>query len=155
MNLITDRTLTDVERYIALRDKGFANLADEERAEWLSPMKGAYNYTDLNRVEEAVEYVTGRLRECGYYPAIGEINKTWAMDNIPTLADMNRYLDNVKAIRSAFSVMETTPYAADSMNGLTYKEANDIEQILFDVDMLIDNMISAWFFNGDLYSGEV
>lgn len=155
MNLIMDRTSTDVEHYLTLRNKGFANLTDKEKAEWFSHMKGAYNYSDLNRVEEAVEYVTGRLREYGYHPTVGEIKKTWKHDSIPTLADMNRYLANIKAIRSAFSTMTTTPQAPTSMKNFTFKEANDIERILYDVDRLITNMISVWYFSGDLYSGEV
>lgn len=154
MNLITNRTSTDVERYVTLRNKGFANLSDEERAEWLAPMKGAYNYTDLNRVEDAVYYLATRLREYGYSANIGEV-KTWTMNSVPTLADMNRYLENVRAIRNAFTTLTTTPYVTDSMKGFTFKEANDIEQILFDVNRLLENMISVWFFSSDIYSGEV
>ncbi len=154
MNLITDRTAADVERYLTLRNKGFANLTSDERTEWLSPMKGAYNFTDLNRVESAVDYVAGRLRERGYRVEIGAV-KTWTMDNLPTLADMNRYLNNIAVIRSAFATLSTTPKAPTSIKGFTYREANDIEQILIDVDQLLENMMNVWFFSGDLYSGEV
>lgn len=154
MNLITDRTAADVERYLTLRNKGFANLTVAEKTEWLSNMKGAYNYTDLNRVEEAVSYVADKLRERGYSVEIGTI-KTWTMSTVPTMADMNRYLNNIRAIRSAFATLSTTPQAPTSITGFTYKEANDIEQIIFDVNKLLENMMSVWFFSGDLYSGEV
>lgn len=154
MNLIMDRTAADVERYLTLRNKGFANLTSAEKAEWLAPMKGAYNYTDLNRVEEAVQYLAGKLRDRGYRVDIGTI-KTWTMNSLPTMADMNRYLDNIRVIRSAFATLSTTPQVPTSIAGLTYKEANDIEQIIFDVNKLLENMMSVWFFSGDLYSGEV
>ena len=154
MNLITDRTAADVERYLTLRNKGFANLTQAEKTEWLSPMKGAYNYTDLNRVEDAVVYVAGRLRERGYRVDI-TAGKTWTMTTLPTLSDMNAYLNNIKAIRSAFATLSTTPPAPSTIKGFTYKEANAIEQILIDVDQLLENMMSAWFFSGDLFSGEV
>lgn len=154
MNLITDRTAADVERYLTLRNKGFANLTAAERAEWLAPMKGAYNFTDLNRVEEAVQFLAEKLRDRGYRVDISEA-KVWTMSSLPTLADMNRYLDNVRVIRSAFATLGTTPQVPTSASGLTYKEANDIEQIIFDVNKLLDNMMSVWFFSGDLYSGEV
>lgn len=154
MNLIMDRTAADVERYLTLRNKGFANLTEAERTEWFSDMKGAYNYTDLNRVEEAVQYLAGRLSERGYIADIGA-TKTWSMDSLPTLADMNRYLNNIKVIRSAFATLSTTPQAPTSMKGFTYKEANDIEQIIFDVNKLLENLMSVWFFSGDLYAGEV
>lgn len=154
MNLITDRTAADVERYLTLRNKGFANLTAAEKTEWLSNMKGAYNYTDLNRVEEAVQYLADKLRERGYRVDIGTI-KTWTMSSLPTMADMNRYLDNVRVIRNAFATLSTTPQVPASISGLTYKEANDIEQIIYDVNKLLENMMSVWFFSGDLYSGEV
>ena len=154
MNLITDRTAADVERYLTLRNKGFANLTAAEKTEWLSNMKGAYNYTDLNRVEEAVGYVADKLRERGYRVDI-TAGKTWTMTSLPTLSDMNTYLNNIKVIRSAFATLSTTPQAPSTIKGFTYKEANAIEQILIDVDQLLENMMSAWFFSGDLFSGEV
>lgn len=64
--LITDRTLADVERVKALRKKGFAAMTSEERSEFLAPVKGAYNATDLNRVQEAMEYLAERFRGYGY-----------------------------------------------------------------------------------------
>ena len=154
MNLITDRTAADVERYLTLRNKGFENLTAAEKSEWLSSMKGSYNYTDLNRVEEAVQYLANKLRERGYRVDIGDI-KTWTMNSLPTMADMNRYLNNVRVIRNSFATIGTTPQVPSSMSNFTHKEANDIEQILFDVNRLLENMISVWFFSGDLYAGEV
>jgi hypothetical protein len=155
MNLITDRTAADVERYLTLRNKGFANLTSAEKTEWLAPMKGAYNYTDLNRVEEAVQYLANKLRERGYSVDVTLTKTTWTMNSLPTLSDMNRYLDNIKAIRSAFATLSTTPQAPSSMKGFTYKEANAIEQIIIDVNQLLENLTSVWFFSGDLFSGEV
>ena len=55
----------------------------------------------------------------------------------------------------AISVTEDTPPVPPDLEKLTYTEANDIEQILMDVDGLITNMMQAWYYAGDLYSGEV
>ena len=52
-------------------------------------------------------------------------------------------------------MMQTTPNVPPDMEKLTYQEANDIEQILTDIDRLITNMTFAWVYSGDLYSGEV
>ena len=154
MNLITDRTAADVERYLTLRNKGFENLTAAEKSEWLSNMKGAYNYTDLNRVEDAVQYLAGRLKERGYSADVSA-RKTWTMTSLPTLSDMNTYLNNIKVIRNAFATLSTTPQAPATIKGFTYKEANAIEQIIFDVNKLLENLMSVWFFSGDIYSGEV
>lgn len=154
MDLITNRTAADVERYQYLKNKGFDNLTDAEKAEWLSNMKGAYNYSDLNRVEAAVLYVADRLREYGYHLTI-ETHGEWSMGDVPTLADMTKYLANVKAIRTAFATLSTTPQVPDNMHHLSYQKANNIEQIIFDVDYLITNMMNSMFYSNDLISGEV
>ena len=83
--------------------------------------KGAYNYSDLNRVERAVAEIS----------ALARLNLTtkvdWTMWDIPTAADMTRYLSNIRAIKtySASSI----PLPA-SMNNLLYTDANNIELIL-------------------------
>ena len=44
LNLLTDRTARDVERWRLLHSKGYAALTAEEKSEWDAGMKGAYNY---------------------------------------------------------------------------------------------------------------
>lgn len=59
-DLITDRTQADVARVVALRAIGYDNMTAEEKAEYAAS-KGAYNYTDLNRVGNAIVYVKNLL----------------------------------------------------------------------------------------------
>ena len=153
-NLITDRTQADVERYAELKSKGFHNMTDDEKAEWEAHLKGAYNYIDMNRVESAVEYVANRLTEAGYI-VMPVVKKNWLVTDKPTLEDFNRYMKNVSDIRSALATFETTPEAPSTEKKLNYQTANAIEQILTDVDDLISKMVSAYFYSGDLYSGEI
>lgn len=79
----------------------------------------------------------------------------WKEYDAPTADQMAVYLLNVSIIRSVLAVIETTPEVPADMVNLTYAEANNIEQILKDIDLLITNMIAAWFYSGDLYSVEV
>ena len=153
-NLITDRTQADVERYSELRLKYLSGMTADEKTEWGTQLKGAYNYTDMIRVESAVEYVANRLTEAGYV-VIPVIKKNWSAADKPTLADFNRYMKNISDIRSALTTYETTPGAPTTDKKLSFQVANDIEQILTDVDDLISKMISAYFYLGDLYSGEI
>ena len=153
-NLITDRTQADVDRYMELKTKRLNDMTDAERAEWETFLKGAYNYTDMNRVESAVEYVANRLYENGYI-VIPIIKKNWSPTDKPTLNDLKRYMKNIADIRAALSTFETTPEAPTIERKLNFQIANDIEQILIDVDYLISKMMSAYFYSGDLYSGEV
>ena len=65
--LITDRTQSDVTHWKELHDKGWVGMTDEEKAEWnTASMKGAYNYTDLNRVVEAMDYLNNLFAGYGY-----------------------------------------------------------------------------------------
>ena len=63
--LVYDRTQADVDRVFTLKNKiltgGLTALTAEERTEYMAGMKGAYNYTDMNRVGQAVSYIANRM----------------------------------------------------------------------------------------------
>lgn len=83
--------------------------------------KGAYNYSDLNRVERAVAEIAETL-------GISLATKTnWAMWDVPRSSDMERYLYNIKVLRNAISSDIELP---ENMNRLTYDVANNLESIL-------------------------
>ena len=86
--------------------------------------KGAYNYSDLNRVERAVSEIADRK-------GLNLSTKTdWTMWDIPTEMEMNRYLSNIATIRRSLTNTVNLPVAPTSMNNFTYEEANNIELIL-------------------------
>ena len=86
--------------------------------------KGAYNYSDLNRVERAVAEISDIL-------GLGLTTKTdWGMWDIPTASDMERYLNNVAVLRERVVVSASVPALPTSMNNLTYTDANNIELVL-------------------------
>ena len=133
LSLITDRTRADVENET---DKGF------------------YNASDLNRVGAAVEYIAGRFAALGYACPV-TVKKDWLTSDAPTASQMEAYRQNIVTLRSRIAVMQSTPEAPASMAGLNYVKANNIEQILLDLDALIDKLIKSWYFSGELYAGEV
>lgn len=131
--LITDRTFDDV-RFLT--------------------EKGIYRAQDLNRVEAAVKYVAARLEARGYQVQT-EDGQTWEESDIPDFDQMERYLENLKAVRNAAPNLPGTPQVPPDMDMLTYREANDIEQILVDVDRIINNIEAAWMYSGEIYTGEI
>lgn len=152
--LITDRTQADVDRVLALSAKGWACMSAEERAEWSAGLKGVYNASDLNRVQEAMEYLAGVFGTYGYAVSL-QVMPTWSDSDIPTEAQMTAYLSNLAALRGVLVVLPATPAVPESMERLTYVTANDIERILADLDRQLANMAAAWFYAGELFSGEV
>lgn len=155
MQLITDRVQADVDRVAALAARVSAGTATAaELAEWQSDLKGAYKARDLNRVGAAVAYVAGRLTGYGYAVTVNP-KQDWTVSDIPTQESMTAYLADVAALRAALTVAADTPEVPEDMERLTWKEANNIEQILLDVDELLTRMAAAWFYSGELYAGEV
>jgi hypothetical protein len=83
--------------------------------------KGAYNYSDLNRVERAVAEISDMA-------GLGLVTKTdWTMWDVPTESDMNRFLGNINVLRTRYSNQFSLP---NSMSHLTYETANNIEKII-------------------------
>lgn len=153
MNLVTDRTQSDVDRWLELSQKGFQNMTDSEQQEWLNGMKGAYKLSDFERVTDFMQYLSNRLKTCGYAPKI--TIRTWLDGEILKTTDLNNYANSVKNLRSQFAVLSSTPQAPDSIIGITYTQANDIEQILLDVDLLLTNSQESVFYSGEIFSNEV
>lgn len=113
-----------------------------------------YNASDLNRVGAAVQYVAERFAAQGYAVAVSP-KTDWLASDIPTVSELETYRQNIAALRALLAVMPTTPKTPDSMAGLTYTEANSIEQILLDLDTLLTNAALAWYQSGEIYAGEV
>lgn len=156
--LITDRTDADFRYWEYLRDKGFENMTDAERSEWLSgKLKGSYHSSDLNRVGEALNYLCDRLTDAGYmtYATTFTAKTNWTIASIPTAADLTHYLKSVFNIREAMAQFEKTPLAPIDTGALNVEEANNIEKILIDIEILINNMLAARFYSSDIYVGEI
>ena len=133
LTLITDRTPEDVAQKTS---------------------KGFYNATDLNRVGAAVEYVAGRFQALGYDCPV-RVKKDWSESDTTTAGQMETYRQNIVTLRRQIAVLRTTPETPETIRQLNYIRANNIEQILMDLDQLITNIQKSWYFSGELFAGEV
>lgn len=132
--LITDRTQYHVDLLNSLRKKTWAEMSASERELWnTEAAKGAYNYTDLNRVETVV----GKIAEVRNITLTTKTN--WTPWDIPTEADMERYLSNVQILiddaefwkdPSIHGSAPVVPRIPKTMGNLTYQGANEIEYAL-------------------------
>lgn len=154
LELITDRTQADVDRWRSLRDKGWQNMTEAERSEWLAEMKGRYDHRDFNRVESAVATVTGTLRELGYLHTELSIKTDWTNRDIPTLTDWERYYGNVATLRGAIAAPYETPAAPTTGDPLDFRRANDIESILLALEGVAGKIENSWCYAGETYMGE-
>lgn len=150
MPCVTDRTQADVDRVKALNAKGWEAMTEAERTEWLAGLKGAYNVSDLNRVEHNVAYLAELLGEYGYSVTVSP-KVDWQVDDIPCAADMDAYLSDVKALKAAF--YGTTPLP-ESMNKISYTDANNIEKLLLEIETYINRMVAGFRKCGTFKSGQ-
>lgn len=116
--------------------------------------KGHYNAVDLNRVGQAMQYIGNLLHNYGYSIKISP-KTDWTMNDIPNQSEMNWYVHDLVALRNVIPVYTSTPTVPQHMDKLTWQKANDVEKILFDLNEIITKMEKAWFYSGDLYSGDL
>ena len=185
--LITDRKRADADRVVALSLMDYESMSDTERAEWNSDLKGAYNASDINRVESAVAYLAAALRvlpiELREYAENLDVGwdkyfdvpygsdaysvttkENWTLKDVPTPADMERYLANVVKLRNALEFTSDT--LPQTMENLWWNGANAIESALKNLDaaiiifsnnmqIMIENTAAAWVYSGETFMGEV
>ena len=69
---------------------------------------------------------------------------TWYESDIPTEGLMEQYLANVQHLRDTLILLDTTPPAPDDMALLNWVEANNIEQILVDIQTVLIRVVAAF-----------
>lgn len=154
-NLIYDRTpedVAEVRRLLAKLDPETGNgLTAAEQAKWDAGLKGAYNFTDLNRVESAVKTLAAALTSAGYPVEITPVlkgskseDREWQEGDIVRRAQWRTYLDNVQRLRDAYYTFAETGELPKPEDKLGYVGANTIEKVLADIDLLIDCMKSSY-----------
>lgn len=167
--LIFDRTQADVDRVKELNAKAMAGtLTSAERTEWASNMKGAYNSSDVNRVCKAVRYISDKLtgfpgeleayrlsKEVYQNPAltvpynpsdiIVSPKTDWAMTDYMNETAMNTYISDIATLREVLELPGGTPEAPATGQKMTFRIANDIEKILFDVGAEFNNLKDRLF----------
>ena len=118
--------------------------------------KGVYGVSDLNRVESAVAEVAV------LFPALDigltlETKTDWKLPGAfspaswPVESQMQRYLENVESIRSAFGISSQLP---KTMTRLTWSGANSIEEVLQTAWARADATIQTFRYSGEIYAGE-
>ena len=180
--LVTDRSQSDVARIKSLFAKGWENLTNAERAEYIgSPaplasvdgymlasldnfiiyaptgiQRGTYNATDLNRVNEAFVYLRDKMNGTYGFNLSLIIKTDWTRQDLGQLGAqtlMEQYRQNVVKIRGAITQITSTPAVPASMRFFTYQEANAIERILQDVEYLLSVMDTTFVSCGDAICG--
>lgn len=154
LSLVTDRTQADYEAWLTLSKIAWADMTDEQKTAWSVPMKGAYNYTDLNRVGTAMLTLQALFASYGYSVTV-DVRTDWSVGEWPSESPMDAYVQSLKNLRGALAQASTTPAAPDSMDNGTVVIWNNIEQILLDVEDALNRMAQSLWYAGEIGCGEV
>lgn len=143
---IFDRTQSDVDFAISKiaewKNTGSTNMYD---------LKGCLNTSDINRIEGDIRYLADNLSKLYYYSNI--TTRTWDTLGLPDVEDISRIIQNVAKIISAYHQTSTAPKLPETM--LTYTDINDLEQNLFLIKAILDNMITLFRECNTFECGEV
>ena len=137
---VFDRTQEDVDRVKYLREAILNHTNTEaEWTEYQSDMKGALNYSDLERIEKNLNTLANLF---------GLHLHSMARDSIPRIPYFTNLWKNVKLIRESPYHFYNTPKVPD-MPLNTYQKINDIERILWDAYIMFLNNEAAHYYAGN------
>lgn len=110
--------------------------------------KAYIDYADLNRIEEAISYLSDILNENNYKNRVN--TRSWSMSEMRKQEDCERIKQNYKILKNAFAYKFDIP----EFEWGSIEEANEIERILKDLSLFIDKMIYSFRYIGTFNSGE-
>lgn len=112
-------------------------ITDRTQADIYNDTDRAYIcYLDLNRIEEACRYLAE-------YLGVRIITKVWIMEDFRSDKEMQRIRQNIQTLREAYFAKESTPSTPTRITFSSINQANDVEQILKDIGVMCENMVSG------------
>lgn len=115
-----------------------------------------YGYTDLNRVETAVQEITSQFRALGIglnlkIKTDWKLPENYSQEEWPVRSQMDRYLGNVAEIKKLFPNQVILPA---SMENLTWIGANNIEKVLQIALIRVEGIKKTYRYSGEVFAGE-
>lgn len=157
--MITDRTQADVNEALRIRGKmqRGESLTPAEQSQYTNGLRGAYGPSDLNRVQDKVIELRSRLIANGVpVPPLQPPRESyWGVNKTFYAPDILTYLENVAILSGAYYVLPGTPQTPNMDDWIDYICANNIEKILVDIEVLLDGMISMFFYAAEISSGDL
>lgn len=149
--MITDRTQEDVNAAISIRGKKVKTFEELTESEIETLEKGTITINTLNRIETKQAELKDLLNYMGYWNT-PITNKLWDYTQIFNADEFQRIIDNLNVLREAFFVYTDTPNTPPI--SYHYESINALEKILFDLDVMINDVKSNYRECGTFESGE-
>lgn len=137
---------------LILQGDGRAHIEDDSlvvRIGVVYDLKGCLNLIDINRIEGNIEYLAEKFLKFGYPSDV--VIKKWDRDALPNEYDIQRIIDNVRALITAFYQPDNAPILPVTMS--SYNDINAIERNIDLIKYLLDCMVSSFKQVGAFKSG--
>lgn len=79
--------------------------------------------------------------------------KIWTKTDMPSPAEMEKYLDRIRAVRGASPGISDFPELPGDMDGMTVETANDLERTLLIAHRAMEALEKSRVYSGELQSG--
>lgn len=116
--------------------------------------KGAYNYNDLNRIENDCEYLMNLLNDSGLFlnKISIEVKTDWNINDIPTITEINRIRNNIITLNNmTLTDFEEIEFA----NTMDYVKANILEKDLYVIKSIVNSSTRELRKCNTFYCGEL
>lgn len=150
--MIFDRTQNDVDTAIILRREKVQKFQELTENEIETLEKGTLTINTLNRIENKQEELKNLFNDMGYWDT-PILTKQWDYSQIFKGEEFDRILSNLEILTKAFFVYKNTPDIPDN-NYRKYQTINDVEKIIYDLDVMINDIKSNYRECGDFECGE-
>lgn len=149
--MIFDRTQNDVDTAIILRSEKVQKFQELTEDEIAILEKGTLTINTLNRIETKQEELKNLFNDMGYWNT-PTTNKVWDYSQIFNVNEFQRIVDNTTILQNAFFVYKDTPGTPPV--SYHYNDINALEKILYDLDVMINDIKSHYRQCGTFESGE-
>lgn len=149
--MITNRTQYDVDTAILIRNtkvKKFEALTEND-INYLE--RGTLTINTLNRIENKQDELKNLFNDMGYWNT-PITNKVWGENYIFNADEFQRIIENTNVLRNAFFVYKDTPNTPPV--SYHWQDINALEKIIYDLDVMINDVKSHYRECGNFESGE-
>lgn len=148
--MIFDRTKSDVDMAIKIREEKVKNFIPLTNEELNILERGMVTNSTLNRIEAQQWQLKNKLNSMGYWntPILTE---TWDTSKIFRERDFMMMVQNTMILRNAFFAFDDTPKSVNL--SYSYQNLNNLERILHDLGLMVNIVTRNYLQCGDAYCG--
>lgn len=149
--MIFDRTQNDVDTAISIIKNKVQKFQELTKSDIATLEKGTITINTLNRIETKQEILKGLFNEMGYWNT-PITNKVWDYTQIFNVDEFQRIIGNTDILREAFFTYRDTPNTPPI--SYHYNDINALEKILYELDVMINDVKSHYRECGTFECGE-